>query len=153
MSKKEEAKAKKAENKNVEQTPQLDPASFNYRPDGTVEMPAQTFGILRAYFAEQAQRNMPKKYFLHQEPVVAKKKVDGKMKTLVEWVDFKDDESYKNQKPIEMRDTDSFNIVYINNLLHGAHIENINNGNAVPVATLEEEFKQSQESRMKKVEE
>lgn len=148
----DKAETKKVEAVTTEEAPKVDPRDFSYQPDGMVQIPAQTFEVLRAYFAEQAQRFPPKKYFLHQEPVAVKKKVDGKMKTLIEWQDFESDDTYKAQKPVEMRDTDSFNIVYISNILHSAHVGNIESGNAVPIEVLKKQMEEQQKSRMQKVE-
>lgn len=147
-----EAVTEEALESNVAPKPELDPRNFSYKPDGMVEVPAQTFEVLRAYFAEQSQRFPPKKYFLHQEPVVVKKKVDGKTQTIVEWQDFDSDEAYKAQKPVEMRDTDSFNIVYISNILHSAHVSNIESGNAISIDVLRAELEDQKKSRMQKVE-
>ena len=138
----------------AEQPAQLNPQAFSYRQDGVVEMTAESFEILRAYMREQAQRNPPKKYFMHQKPVPGKAKDEaGKTVNVVEWVDFENDEEYKNQKPIELRDVDSFNIVFINNLLEREHISNIEKGNAVAIEVLRKEMQEQQESRLKKVEE
>jgi hypothetical protein len=151
-----EAKAEEVQNNETAEGKEemLDPRDFSYRPDGTVEMSAQAFELLRAYFAEQAQIHQPKKIFLHQKMVPTKSK-DEKGKTIntVEWVDFASDEEYKAQKPLEYRDVDSFNIVFMNNILHDTHINNINKGNAVPKEVLREELAKEQDSRLQKVEE
>jgi hypothetical protein len=158
MSKVEQSKKSKASEAKEVQTPeneevQIDPRSFSYRPDGTVEMSSQVFEVLRGYFAEQAERFPPKKIFLHQKPVPGKGKDEkGKTVTTVEWADFENDEEYRKQKPLEYRDVDSFNIVYMNNILHDTHVKNIEKGNAVPVDVLKEEFEKENANRLTKVE-
>lgn len=161
MSKKEEGNqpevAPKTEQPQVEAAPnQLDPKAFSYRQDGVVELPAETFEILRGYMAEVAQKNPPKKFFQNTYPTVVKKKVGKKMEHVIEHREFESDEAYKSQRPLELRDTDSFNAVFVVNLLHQAHIHNIEKGNAVAIETLRKEqmeaAKAKEESRMKKVE-
>lgn len=157
MSKKKEEPtevAPQVEEQEAVQPQQIDPRSFSYRRDGKVEMSAEVFEILRGYAAEQAQKHPPKKMFLGQKPVPAKAKDEkGKAVNVVEWVDFETDEEYKNQKTVEFRDTESFNAVYVVNILHQTHMENIEKGNAVAIETLRKEAQEQESNRLKKVEE
>lgn len=155
MSKKTENQPKAAPAK-VETAPEetINPQAFSYEEGGKVEMDAEVFEIMRAYMREQTQKTPPEKFFMHQKPVPGKAKDEkGKTVSVVNWEDFETDEEYKNQKPIELRSVESFNAVYVTNLLEGTHVKNIEKGNALPIEKLREMHEEKEKSRLKKVEE
>jgi hypothetical protein len=125
---------------------EIDPRAFGYRQGSMVEVPAEIFDILRGFIAEETAKRPPKKLFLSQKPVFDKK--TGKSS----WEEFSSDKEYKNQTTIETRDVESFNYTYVANLIHQAHMENIEKGNAVLIDTLREEAKAKQDAKLTKVE-
>lgn len=134
MSKKEEPK-------------QINPDEFSYRRDGVVEMPAETFEILRSFMREEVKKRPAKKLFLGQKPVY-----DAKTKK-ISFAPFDNDEEYRNQVPLDTMDVDSVNFSFMEDLLFNTHLQNIEKGNAVDIVTLKKEVAEAQENRLKKVEE